>query len=131
MQNQQCSLSAGEIKRKIERRKGNINGKKCIDLHGRAEVEKTMLITEKAAVSLTPNPDAVGLGKAINVIKEKSLPACCVCAAIRYGTGGASSAVGAGPSHTTELQPPGVMQGVTLTRNELLEHPLWQPRLSS
>lgn len=65
------------------------------------------------------------------MIREKPLPASRGCAAAWGSSGRASCAVGAGPSHVMELQLPGVMQGLTLTRNELSEHPLWQPRRSS
>lgn len=92
---------------------------------------KAALIMGKAAVSVTPNPDAVGLGKAKNVIKEKPLPASDTCVAIRSSMHSASPRVSAGPSHIVKVQLPGAMQGVTLTRNELLEHPLWQPHLIS
>ena len=71
-----------------------------------------MLVMEKAAVT----PDAAGLGKAKSVIKEKPLPASCVCAAMRCSTGTASSAVGAGPSHMMELQLPGATQGDDLDK---------------
>lgn len=41
-------------------------------------VWRAVLVLEKPGASLMPNPGAVGLGKAKDVIKEKPPPACCV-----------------------------------------------------
>lgn len=64
---------AGELKGKTEREKGSTDGRRCIDLRVQGSA-----VLEKPGASPMPNPGAVGLGKAKDVIEEKPLPACCV-----------------------------------------------------